>query len=91
MVLAAITLLIPIVGFVMTLSHARAGETRSEQRWRKRHGLLFWVLLPGAAGAMVLMGFAEILPKIFSIIGIVLLALGATLSHTMTRRHETGA
>jgi peptidoglycan/LPS O-acetylase OafA/YrhL len=88
MVLAAFALLIPVVGFIMMLSHAKAGDSRQEQRWRKGHGLLFWVLLPGIAGLMLLAGFAEILPRIFSILGIIILALGATLSYTIQKRHE---
>ena len=88
MVLAAIALLIPIVGFIMMLSHARAGETRQEQRWRKSHGLLYWVLGPGIGGVLMLMGFSEILPKIFSVVGIIVLAMSATLSFVLQRRHE---
>lgn len=88
MMLAAIALLIPVVGFVLMLSHAKAGETRQEQRWRKSHGLIFWVLLPGMAGVLLLMGFAGMLPKIFSIVGIIILALGATFSYSIQKRHE---
>ncbi|MBS1912037.1 MAG: hypothetical protein JST22_08635 [Bacteroidetes bacterium] len=76
--LLVIALLIPIVGFVMTLSYARKGESRAEQRWRKRHGLLFWALLPGVAGTMTLLGAVHILPDIFGLIGIIVLG-GATL------------
>ena len=88
MVLAAIALLIPIVGFIMTISHARAGDTRGEQRWRKSHGLLFWVLLPGISGGLLLLGFVELLPRLFTIIGIILLAIGAGLSFLLQKRHE---
>jgi hypothetical protein len=87
-VLAAIALLIPVVGFIMTLSHARAGDSRHEQRWRKSHGLAFWVLIPGVAGVILLMGFSAMLPRQFTIVGILLLALGAGLSFVMKKRHE---
>lgn len=88
MLLAALALLIPIVGFIMMISHARAGETRQEQRWRKSHGLLFWVMLPGFAGALLLLGNAGLLPGIFSVLGIIILALSATMSYTIQKRHE---
>jgi len=88
MVLAATALLIPIVGFIMMLSHARAGETRQEQRWRKGHGLVWWVLLPGIAGGLLLLGYAGMLPSLFSVIGILLLSGSATMSYVLQRRHE---
>jgi hypothetical protein len=88
MFLAAIALLIPVVGFIMTISHARAGETRQEQRWRKSHGVMFWVLLPGVAGVLLLMGTTDMLPRIFSVVGIILLGLSATLSYTLQKQHE---
>ena len=91
MALAVIALLIPVVGFIMTISHARAGETRQEQRWRKSHGVLFWVFLPGAAGLLMLMGFAGMLPNIFTLIGIIVLSLGASLSYVIQKRHEAAA
>jgi hypothetical protein len=88
MFLAAIALLIPVIGFIMTISHARAGDTRQEQRWRKGHGLLFWVLIPGIAGVMLLLGFIEMLPRIYSVIGIIVLAIGAAASFALQKKHE---
>jgi DMSO/TMAO reductase YedYZ heme-binding membrane subunit len=89
MFLAAIALLIPIIGFIMMLSHAKAGETRQEQRWRKSHGLVYWVLLPGIAGILLLLGYAGMLPDLFSIVGVIILSLSAMLSYLMQKRHES--
>ncbi len=72
--LLVIAILIPVIGFVMTISHARKGDTRTEQRWRKRHGLLFWVLMPGFAGSLTLLGYVGVLPRLASLFGILLLS-----------------
>ena len=52
----------------MMISHARKGTTRNEQRWRKSHGLLFWVLLPGVAGLLTVLGMIKVLPRSFSML-----------------------
>lgn len=88
MVLAGIALLIPVIGFVMTISHARAGDTRYEQRWRKSHGLMFWVLIPAMSGGLMLLGAMGLGPKIFSMVGLILLSLSATISYMLQKRHE---
>ena len=86
--LIVIALLIPVVGFVMTISHAKKGDTRQEQRWRKSHGLLFWVLIPGLAGLLTLLSMADILPQIFSLIAILGLGLTTFLSWSMQKKRE---
>jgi|GEM_PF-2056861 len=86
--LLAIAALIPVVGFVMTLSHARKGNLRREQRWRKNHGILFWVFLPGIAGMLTVLGTIELLPRVFAVIGIIMLSLTTFASWWLQRRHE---
>ena len=88
-VLAVIALLIPVIGFIMTLSHARAGETRHEQRWRKSHGVLYWVLIPALSGALMLGGYSGIMPRIYSVIGLIILSASATLSYVMQKKRES--
>ena len=87
-VLAVIALLIPVLGFVMTLSHARAGDSRREQRWRKSHGLVYWVMIPAVAGAMLLGGFSGLMPKIYSVLALIVLSLSATVSFALQKRRE---
>jgi hypothetical protein len=87
LVLLGIAGLIPVVGFIMTISHARKGETRREQRWRKSHGLLFWTLLPGLAGAMTILGTIGMMPKVFSMIGIVILGISTFASWSIQQKH----
>lgn len=86
--LIVITALIPLVGFAMTIIQSRKGTSRREQRWRKRHGLLFWVLLPTIFGMMTLLGYLRILPDLYGLIGVI--ALGGTtfLSWSINERHE---
>jgi hypothetical protein len=86
--LFVIALLIPIVGFIMTITHARKGESRQEQRWRKSHGLIFWVFLPFLAGLFTLLGMLESLPKLFGIIGIIILGLSTFLSWSIQKKRE---
>ena len=87
-VLLALALVIPIVGFAMAISHARKGDTAREQRWRKRHGLVFWSLIPGIAGFITVLGVAQVLPSIFSLAGIVVLALSTSLSMYLQKKQE---
>lgn len=86
--LLVIAILIPMVGFIMTIGHAKKGETRQEQRWRKSHGLLFWSLAPGVAGLITVLGFLEILPNIFTLLGIIILGFSTFLSWSLQRKHE---
>ena len=86
--LAVIALLIPVVGFIVMLSHARAGDTRQEQRWRKSHGLVYWVVLPAISGAMMLGGFSGVLPNLYTVIGLIVLSASATISYAQTKRRE---
>lgn len=86
--LLAIAVLIPALGFIMTLTHARKAETRTEQRWRKRHGLLFWVLIPFIAGAVSAAAILEMIPPIFTIIGVAILGLATFLSWSFQTRHD---
>jgi hypothetical protein len=86
--LIAIALLIPVTGFIMMLSHARKAPTRNEQRWRKSHGLLFWVMIPGVAGMLTVLGMMKILPRTFSTMGIALLALSTFLSWNIQKKRE---
>lgn len=86
--LMVIVALIPIAGFVMTISHARKGETRREQRRRKSHGLLFWVMLPTMAGVLTVAGYTGTLPSIFGLIGVISLAGTTFLSWSIQQRHE---
>jgi uncharacterized membrane protein len=86
--LLVIIILIPVIGFVMTLSHAKKGETRQEQRWRKSHGLLFWVLIPGIDGALILLSITGILPQIMALVGILSLGLTTFLSWSIQKKRE---
>lgn len=86
--LIAIAFLIPVLGFILTLTHARKGEGRSEQRWRKRHGLFFWVLIPFVAGIASVMAVLEMLPAIFTIVGVAILGLTTFLSWSVQTRHD---
>lgn len=86
--LLAIAVLIPVIGFIMTIMHARKGVSIAEQRWRKKHGLMFWVLIPTIAGMMTLFGHLDVLPRLFSLIGIMLLGASTLLSWSMQQRHE---
>lgn len=87
LVLLGIAGLIPVVGFIMTISHARKGFSRREQRWRKSHGLIFWTLLPGIAGTMTLLGTIALLPKVFSMIGILILGISTFASWSIQQKH----
>jgi uncharacterized membrane protein len=86
--LIVIALLIPVVGFVMTISHAKKGDTSREQRWRKSHGLLFWVLIPALIGIVIMLSAAEVLPQLFALIGIVTLGLTTFLSWSIQKKRE---
>lgn len=88
LLLLVIACLIPLIGFIMTLSHARKGNSRREQRWRKSHGLIFWALIPGLTGLLTVLGTIEILPRITGMIGIILLAGSTFLSWWVQRRHN---
>jgi hypothetical protein len=88
LVLIAIALLIPVTGFIMMISHARKAPSRNEQRWRKGHGLLFWVLIPGVAGLLTVLGMIKILPRSFSMMGIGMLALSTFLSWNIQKKRE---
>lgn len=87
-VLLAIAGLIPVIGYIMTLSHARKGDSRREQRWRKSHGVLYWVFLPGMAGILTVFGTIDVLPRMFGIVGIIMLSLTTFLSWWLQRRYE---
>lgn len=87
-VLLAIAGLIPVIGFIMTISHARKADTYDDQRWRKSHGLIFWVLLPGIAGLMTVLGTIEAIPRLFGVVGIIMLSLTTFLSWWLQRRRE---
>ena len=86
--LIVVALLIPVAGFVLMIMHARKGDTRAEHRWRKRHGLLFWVLLPGLAGVVTAAGVLELLPQIFAIVGVALLGTTTFISWSLQTRHD---
>jgi len=86
--LFGIVLLIPVAGFVLTILYARKGDTRLEQRWRKRHGLLFWCAAPAIAGAVTIGATVEAIPPIFSIVGVAILGLTTFLSWSLQTRHE---
>ncbi len=88
LLLLVIAGLIPALGFIMTLSHARKGESRREQRWRKSHGLIFWTLIPSIAGIVTVLGSIDLLPSLGGIIGIIILAGSTFLSWWIQRRHE---
>jgi len=87
LVLLGIAILIPVIGFIMTISHARKGFSRREQRWRKSHGLLYWTILPGIAGLMTVLGTIEIAPKIFRLVGILALGLSTFMSWSIQQKH----
>jgi hypothetical protein len=88
LLLVAIVFLIPVMGFVLTLGYARKAHGSIEQRWRKNHGLLFWVLIPGAAGVLTVLGMTDILPRIFSLIGIGALGASTFTSWNMQKKRE---
>jgi hypothetical protein len=88
LILLVIAGLIPVAGFILTITHARGGQTRADQRWRKKHGLLFWVLIPGIAGLAMMLGFIEVWPRIASVLGILGLASTTSLSFYLQKRHE---
>ena len=87
LVLLGIAGLIPVVGFIMTITHARKGFSRREQRWRKSHGLIFWALLPGIAGAMTILGTIGLMPRVFSMIGILMLGISTFASWSIQQKH----
>ena len=87
LVLLGIAGLIPVVGFIMTITHARKGFSRREQRWRKSHGLIFWALLPGIAGAMTILGTIGLMPRGFSMIGILMLGISTFASWSIQQKH----
>lgn len=87
-VLVGIVILIPVIGFASTISYARKADTAREQRWRKGHGVLYWVVFPTAFGLITLMSAVELLPKVFSLIAILLLAGSTFLSWTQARKRE---
>ena len=87
--LLLIVVLIPIVGFIMTINHARAGLTARDQRWRKSHGVLFWVVLPGFLGALIVFGMIGIRPRIFSLVGTILLAVSTSLSLMIQKKRDS--
>ncbi|MEO5930494.1 MAG: hypothetical protein ABIR47_11225 [Candidatus Kapaibacterium sp.] len=86
--LVAIVFLIPVIGFIMTISHARKGFSRQEQRWRKRHGLLFWVLIPSLSGLITILGHIGVLPNVFGLIGIIMLSTAVLLSRQIQQNHK---
>lgn len=88
LLLVAIVAMIPILGFIMTISHARKADSIREQRWRKSHGVLYWTLLPGLFGMIILLSIADVLPRLFSFVGILLLGVTTSISFLMQRRRE---
>lgn len=76
---------IPAIGFIMTIRHARGADSLSDARWRKRHGMLFWVAIPAVAGGLTVLGLLEMAPSIASIVGVVLLLASATISMVLGR------
>jgi hypothetical protein len=88
LVLIALAFLIPVTGFIMMISHARKADTRQEQRWRKSHGLLFWVFIPGVAGLLTVLGMTRTLPRMYSFIGIGLLAGATFMSWSIQKKRE---
>jgi hypothetical protein len=88
LLLVTIVAMIPIIGFIMTISHARKADTIREQRWRKGHGVLYWTLLPGLFGAIILLSVVDVLPRLFSFVGILLLGVTTSISFLMQRKRE---
>ncbi len=88
LLLLALVVAIPVAGFVLTISHARTAGSIRESRWRKRHGVVFWTFLPGLAGLITVLGIGHVLPDLFTLLGILLLAFCATLSLLVRRKHE---
>ncbi len=72
----------------MTLTNARKGDSRAEQRWRKRHGLLYWVVVPFVAGVVSTAAMMEMIPSIFTIVGVAILGLTTFLSWSIQTRHD---
>lgn len=86
--LLGIVLLIPVVGFISTISHARKADSAREQRWRKSHGLLYWTILPAIFGILTFLSATGIAPKIFGLFAIVLFAGTTFLSWVQQRKRE---
>ena len=88
MILLGIAAVLPVVGFILMLGFARKGETLSERRWRKRHGLLFWVLIPALLGAGIVLGILEFLPDLSTKLSVLLLGVTTATGIALPRRHE---
>lgn len=84
--LAVLAILMPVVGFIMTILYARKGDSRMEQRFRKRHGMLYWVLIPMVTSTVTLLGATRILPRVFAAIGIIILAGTTLLSRSQLQK-----
>ncbi|MCC7438754.1 MAG: GlsB/YeaQ/YmgE family stress response membrane protein [Armatimonadetes bacterium] len=87
-ILCCIAVLLPFVGLALMLGFARKGTTLPERRWRKRHGLLFWVLIPAVLGAVILLGIVRFLPDLSIKISVLLLGATTATGMALQRRHE---
>ncbi len=86
--LIGIVIVIPIIGFLSTISYARKADTAPEQRWRKGHGVFFWVMIPGALGLITILSATGMLPKVFSLISVIILACTTLISWSLQRKRE---
>lgn len=73
------------------LGFARKGTTLTERRWRKRHGLLFWVLIPAILGITIVLGILTYLPDIVIKISVLLLGISTATGMALQQRHEEKA
>ncbi|MBX7215776.1 MAG: hypothetical protein K1X90_02325 [Candidatus Kapabacteria bacterium] len=87
-ILLCIAAVLPVLGFILMLGFARKGETLPERRWRKRHGLLFWVLIPALLGAGIVLGILEFLPDLSTKLSVLLLGVTTATGMALQRRHE---
>lgn len=83
--------MLPFIGFILMLGFARQGTTLAERRWRKRHGLLFWVLIPAILGTAIVLGILEFLPDLSIKISVLLLGINTVTGMALQRRHEDKA
>ncbi len=88
LVLMAVAFLIPVTGFILMLNHARDADSLEESRWRKSHGIVYWVLIPGIIGFVIILSLIGVLPRLFALLGIIALALSTTLSMSLQKKRE---
>lgn len=88
LLLLTIVFLLPVIGFISMLDYARKGQTLPQRRQRKRHGLLYWVLLPLLAAVPLGLSILHYLPDLVAPVTVLALASIAFLGSNRQRRIE---